>query len=351
MSRPLRIYHGPTNIVGMPARLARMQRARGAKARCVVWHENPFVHDADVNHALERRSRPMRALVMLGHFVAALWRYDLFHFYAGQTLLPLNLDLPVLRLLGKRLVMTYCGTDIRLREVERARNPYYSLVLASSEGRRSDASKRRLLRWQGLWLHRLTAPRNLRAHAEAALPRPKIVHDIWINQISAVPDDQPLPRAPGNPPVIVHAPSDPGIKGTEHVEAALETLRARGVAFEYVLLRDVDTAEVRRILREQADVVVDQLYLGGFGSLAVESMHYGLPVCAYLVDDVLRDAPDCPIVNATPHNLADVLQDLLADPARRAELGERGRAFVRARCAPGVLEDRVWQLYMQILGG
>ena len=59
------------------------------------------------------------------------------------------------------------------------------------------------------------------------------------------------------------------------------------------------------------------------------------PVLSYLRDD-LRElyvlfsfAEDCPVVSAAPEEVESELRALLADPARRDELGRRGREYVR----------------------
>jgi glycosyltransferase involved in cell wall biosynthesis len=58
-------------------------------------------------------------------------------------------------------------------------------------------------------------------------------------------------------------------------------------------------------------------------------------VLSYLRDD-LRElyvlfsfAGECPVVNTPPEQVQDELRRLVADPARREELGRRGRQYVR----------------------
>jgi len=130
----------------------------------------------------------------------------------------------------------------------------------------------------------------------------------------------PLPD--NDRPVVLHAPTDRRIKGTQHV------LEARG-DFELRLLENATRQDVRRAL-EAADVYVDQLVLGWYGGTAVEAMALGRPVVAYLHQDDLAQVPpamrdELPIVNATPETLDAAIADALA---RREELADRGRAFV-----------------------
>ena len=140
------------------------------------------------------------------------------------------------------------------------------------------------------------------------------------------------PEETDGPPLVVHAPSDPRVKGTDRVVAAIARLQAEGVPLRFELLHGVDREDVRSAL-ERSAVVVDQLNAGWYGGLAVEAMALGKPVIAAL--DLLGHPSlppdfrrDVPIVDASAETLADQLQALLASPEERRRLGSAGRAFV-----------------------
>jgi glycosyltransferase involved in cell wall biosynthesis len=90
----------------------------------------------------------------------------------------------------------------------------------------------------------------------------------------------------------------------------------------------------------RADIVVDQLNSETSGIFALEAMALGKPVLIeYRRDALASFARDTPLVRVTAETLADELEALCGDPARRAELGARGAEFVRrvhdpARIAP-----------------
>ena len=115
----LRVFHGPVNIGGIARHFADWQRRRGATADFVVHHENVLFDNSHLNLDVRSYRWPWRAVILLASFLMCLARYDLFHFYFGESLLPFGLDLPILKLFGKRIIMTYCGSDIRLVHVER----------------------------------------------------------------------------------------------------------------------------------------------------------------------------------------------------------------------------------------
>jgi glycosyltransferase involved in cell wall biosynthesis len=157
---------------------------------------------------------------------------------------------------------------------------------------------------------------------------------------------RPLTYSTKDRPLLVHAPSEPGIKGTEYVRAAVEKLRERGLRFDFQLLEGRPHEEVQRILRDHADIVLDQFLLGGFGLLAVESMYYGKPVVGYLIERVRAEHfPDCPIVNASIDDLAEKLAWLIERPEERIRLGREGRAFVERHLDRDRVGRQLLELY------
>ncbi len=132
---------------------------------------------------------------------------------------------------------------------------------------------------------------------------------------------------------IVHAPSNRKVKGSELIIRALNALREQGFEFELLLVEGMSNAEARKVY-ESADVLVDQLFAGWYGGLAVELMALGKPVLVYIRDCDLDFIPeqmkmDLPFLRITPHTVEQALRDLLVMPRQELlELGRRSRAFV-----------------------
>lgn len=126
---------------------------------------------------------------------------------------------------------------------------------------------------------------------------------------------------------IVHAPSNPSVKGTKYVEDAIQNLK-REFDIDFVLIENMPHEFVLDSL-ETADIVVDQLVTGEYGLFAVEGMNAGAAVISN-VTDILRQAypEDLPIVQADPNTIEDVLRELIKDPKMISELGQRGRKYV-----------------------
>jgi glycosyltransferase involved in cell wall biosynthesis len=153
-------------------------------------------------------------------------------------------------------------------------------------------------------------------------------------------DPPPLP--PDDEVVVVHAPSHRGIKGTEHVIAAVESLQADGLPVRLDLVEGVSHEEARARYAG-AHLAVDQLNIGWYGVFAVEMMALGRPVVCRIVEDEPGDNPfgaDLPIVRSSPETLREDLRALCSDAGRRQELGAASRRFVEASHDPRVVARR-----------
>ena len=96
----------------------------------------------------------------------------------------------------------------------------------------------------------------------------------------------------------------------------------------------VDRDDVPALLRS-ADVVVCAPWYEPFGLVALEAMACGVPVVATavggLVDTVINGVTGVHVPPRDVDALAATLRELLADPARRAALGQAGRQRARRR--------------------
>lgn len=356
-TKPPRVFHGPKNITGIGRYLADWQRARGAQSDFIVFADDTTRQNHHYSLHLERRGPLGSSWALMKNFFSCLRRYDLFHFYFGETLLPVGLkfplpfspDLPILKLFGKRIVMTYCGSDIRLHEVERRRNPYVKYLEAGKLGSKYDRRKKLRMWWQNLFVDRFIAVRNLYAYATEVIPAAKVERNILVNNTVDTEAFAPQEYTTKDIPVVIHAPTSPKVKGTEYVEKAIAELKQEGYKFEYRKLHGVPNDEAHRIYREEADIIVDQVLIGGFGTLAVEGMYYGRPVCCYLLPELLEWYPDCPIVNTNPDDIKQKLAWLIENPDERVRLGRQGRAFIEKHFSREKVNQQVWDMYHALM--
>ncbi len=135
----------------------------------------------------------------------------------------------------------------------------------------------------------------------------------------------------GGPPVVAHAPTSRGLKGTDLVEPMLQRLDADGVII-YRPISGLTHAEMPAEFA-RADIVLDSFGLGLYAAISVEAMAARRLVVSHVADDVRRIATtaggmELPIVEADPRSLEAVLRDIANDPDAYRPIAESGPEFV-----------------------
>ncbi|HUP31549.1 MAG TPA: glycosyltransferase family 4 protein [Gaiellaceae bacterium] len=312
--RPLRVTLCPVNTAGVPWTNAKALRRRGVDARVVVFERYKLHPEADWSLGMPSSSPLLRRQArQWAAFARLLPSTDVFHFHFGLTLVPQSLQFPILRAARKKSVMHYLGSDIRGKRRDE---------LAS--GRKADAQvvgSYDAIRW---------------------VPGAEVIPPgVDLSRIAAAP---PSDR---RRPLIVHAPSSRRRKGTEHVLAAVDGLDA-----DLELVEGLHHDEALERYRA-ADIVVDQLNAGWYGLFAIEAMALGKPVVTFLRDEAIQRTEEAlgtrvPIVSATAETLREALRPLVADAARRRELGAASRAYVERVHDIERVADRLLDLYARL---
>jgi glycosyltransferase involved in cell wall biosynthesis len=310
--RVLRVTHAPVNIAGIPWENVQALRRKGVDARLVVFERGRLHPEAD--WSLDRHGGlPRRLAQQFAAFARLAPQTDIFHFYFGLTLIPKSLQFPLLRLLSKKSVFHYLGSDIRGKSPDE---------LAFGK----------------------------RAGAEIVGSYDAIR---WVPEAHVIPpgldlrDFTPTPPSDAARPLVVHAPSNREKKGTRFVIEACEQLPVELDIVEGV------PHDVARERYARADIVVDQLNAGWHGVFALESMALGKPVVTYLKPDVVeRSAAGygvrLPVVPATADTLVDALRPLIEQPALRREIGAQSRAYVEQVHDIDRVADRLLDLYRSL---
>jgi hypothetical protein len=127
--------------------------------------------------------------------------------------------------------------------------------------------------------------------------------------------------------------SNKNIKGSPYILAAIERLKKEGHPIEHFFLNKVPLRQMR-FYQVQADIVVDQLIYGWWGSAAIEAMALGKPVICYLTPlwkklflERFPEYASLPIVEANTENIYEVLKKLVIDKEYRKRKGKEARLF------------------------
>lgn len=332
-ARPVRVAIGPTEIAGCSAALAQGLRALGVDAEVVLAAPaHSFGYPAD--RVLGRARRTIYALL-------APARRDVFHYQYGRSWVPAYADVAWARLIRRTLLAAYYGDDCRLSDVAKARFPARGRVKDSSL---DDLVRKRLGRLSRLCHAALVGDLEL---ATYLLPYFARVYVLPVPLLEVTSNDGLRRRGSEGTPVVLHAPSDPEIKGTAAIKAAVDAV-AQQVPLRFRLVTGVPHQQVVEELRD-ADIVVDQLNSATTGVFALEAMRLGLPVLGEV--DPRAMAPfqrNSPVVAVTSASLERELEILLRDPDRRREIGLRGKEFVTRTHDPTLVGQAVLNAYAHL---
>jgi glycosyltransferase involved in cell wall biosynthesis len=376
----IRVLHLPFNVGNHPFGLSQAERKLGLDSHHLVIPQPDDFRVVEKSQLDKLRFSLLCEAWRWYYFLATFSRYDVFHFnfghkffhfavswwkpnespprriarllFAPYSFLIGKLDLWILKLLGKKIIVTFQGDDVRQGDVvaRKYKTHFVSDVPAGYYDRISDQRKRRIAK---LWSRYADAIYALNPDLLSVLPdnarfQPyaHVDPNSWISSTSQTQLTDTLAR----PIKILHAPSNRAVKGTRYLLEALDQLRKEGFEFEFSLIEGVPFVEAVEKYKE-ADLVVDQLLAGWYGGFAVEAMALGKPVISYIREEDLQYIPkemrsDLPIINADKHTIASVLRSFLGNPKQLLQLGRNSRKFVERWHNPMLIAQKTIESYV-----
>lgn len=331
-SNKLRVFLGPHHVAGLLWEYRQGLRALGVDAKVVVLGEHRFDYPADIEFKFTG-NRYVRVLKQILQLPKLIHDFDVFHFVFGNSLLPYNLDVPILKLFGKKIVMTFVGSDIRPRKI--------------AEDEKFDINKKK--RTAHFWEKYADAILSFPEYSQLLTEKYYIISSGLDLKYWKPFASRKFKKDNGNI-LIVHAPSHRGKKGTEYATEAVNKLIKEGYKIDFKLVENLPNSEVREWVNI-SDIVVDQLLIGWHGSFAKESMALAKPTLCYINEEWKKDveyAKNLPLMNTNPNNLYDNLKLLIENPDLRRELGEKGREYVEEVHDSKKIAKRLLALYTSL---
>ena len=358
-----KVFVGPHEVAGFYANLVLGLRAIGVQADLVVYrahqfryqdNEAPFFVLRWINRCNNLRGKQARSLLVrvlfalpgellrFVYFPYALSRYDVYIFGFGQSILPGNWDLPILRFFGKRVIAHLGhGSELRPPYIDGAYQSPDGQVhptletlakLASRNAKRAELFEVNADLIIGAPFSTVHYTRKAQLnHYMIGIPYsgktsqvPKVLSGV--EGQSAVPSLNKVTR-------LLHCPSHPALKGTARVREIVSALRAKGHALEYREIIGRPNSEVIAAIQD-CDIVIDQMYsdtpLSGF---ATESAWYGKAVVVggYGFEILRNHVPQHmwpPSKTCHPDAVEQALEELIVDIDERDRVGKSLHDFV-----------------------
>ncbi len=343
----MKVLHAAAEIAGQASILCAALRGLGVDATALAYNAQYPAYPTDVLVPHDGKPALPRLLGYLSTAARFIGRYDLVHVHFGRSLVPpYNFDLPVHRALGTKLVFHFHGCDARNRALMLERHP---LAAACAECDPFCVPERQ----------RRAIAQSARYGAATFVSTPDLLESVPHAEHLPVALDVGAWQAAAGPAAgsddrvrVLHVPTNRLIKGTAWIGRGMERAGEADPRIDYRLLEHAAWTDVREAMA-RADIVIDQVFLGWYGLVAVEAMALGKPVVGFIRPDfeARARALDLPLVRCTKDDVGDVVRALAADPARRAALGEAGRAYVRRQHDAPVIAARLLATYEAALSG
>jgi glycosyltransferase involved in cell wall biosynthesis len=124
------------------------------------------------------------------------------------------------------------------------------------------------------------------------------------------------------------------IKGSGYIEAAVERLIKEGFNCELMRITDVNSANMR-YFQVQADLIIDQLIYGQWGSTSLEGIALGKPVICYFNEEWKRNYVESfnirvwPFIEANTKNIYTVIKSLMVNPKELNHYSKKSLDFAQ----------------------
>lgn len=241
---------------------------------------------------------------------------NVFHLFFGTSLTLDHSDLLLLKELGKKVVMQYWGSDVRMYSKAVKLNRYVKV-----KNMDEDQIKRHL-EFISHYVPDCLVDYELAEYVKDFHNNPHYIMPAVdlseYNLVAPLHNDKPL---------IVHAPTSPEFKGTPYILSAIEELK-QSYNFDFKLVQGLSHEEAVKIYAK-ADLIIDQILTGSYGLFSIEAMAIGKPVICHISDFMKEKYPkDLPVISANPDNIKITIENFLNNRDRAEDLRIKSRLYV-----------------------
>jgi hypothetical protein len=266
-----------------------------------VWNKCDF----QVTYSSNPIAGALRSFLVFWRVVA---KYEIIHSHFMLTMSPDGWELPVLKKLGRKIVVHYRGCEARQRTKNMQLHPDMNICQECDYDTYCEddtQTKRRSLARKYGDLFLVTTP-DLKDFVPDAVHQTFFAPDIAI-QNRTERQDQARTK-------IVHATNHPGIEGTSIIRETIDRLNRQGYSIDFVFLKGVP---YERVLEEYrtADIAIGKMKMGYYANGQIESMTMGVPTITYVRPEFMTDElRQSGFIFSDPEQLEETLKYYLDNP-------------------------------------
>jgi glycosyltransferase involved in cell wall biosynthesis len=347
----LKVFVGPNEIAGQYRNLSLALIKMGMSCEYYTFYENKFNYGGDIGcdiipklmrrlNSQGKKHKFLRffnvilfELLRLVFFVRCALKYDVFIFGFGISLLRSNLDLPLLKLLKKRIIANLShGSDMT--------PAYLDGALMDQNNKMPNIQKQYdLVKKQIKTINKFEAYSNviIGSPLSSSYFAQKDYLDVIklgrLCQAQFTHEAIDLNYKINENIKIYHAPSHAPGKGTVIIRSIVSKLIENNKNIEYIELQGLENSEIlKRIV--DASILIDQVYsdlpLSGLG---MEAMACGIPVLVsgYGIEAIKLEYHDNsfpPVIVTNPDNLEHDLKLIIENKDNLIKISQNGIDFI-----------------------
>lgn len=354
-----KILIGPTEIAGYYRGLANGMQTIGLDCDYFTYRPHPFDYGGESSEprllklakfGLKAKAdckvktlnllflTPLAILLLLPWTVFAAFKYDVFIFGFGESLLPRNIDLPILKLMNKKVIsVLFHGSEARPAFINGSIHAEDGTLTSVEEIAKSAAATKNKVTFHS---------KHTSIIVGSPLSTSQFCDKKFINGfILGVPTEPPGEKKPVSSGKniknrktqrryrVLHSPSHMAVKGTKIITECVERLNQRGFLIDLVTIRGRANSDVIEQIK-MCDFAIDQLYsdtpMGGF---AAECAWLGKPaiVGGYGWDEISSHVPPDmmpPSKTCHPDEITQAIESLITSAGEIERLGLAASEFV-----------------------
>lgn len=358
-NKKFRILHAPHNVANQALHISKIEKEKGFISDFIVNYSPAYGLSADIIISDYQKFTFKSIFKRFYYAFVSIFKYDVLHYYFGKTLFTWDdyfgfrnwlwyWDLKIAKFLGKKVLMTMQGCDLRIAaDTERRyeisachskKCPQYHVCKSSYDAQRKWLIKNIFPYADHIFYLNPDLGYYLDSKKSSFLPYASVL----------VEEFKVYPVNTSEKIKVFHAPSVPALKGTPEILRSIKKLQEK-YDMELVIIENLPYAEAIKRYHE-ADLVIDQINVGWYGAFAVEVMAMGKPVACYLREEDFKFLPpnfaaDLPLYNLNPRDLTSSIEKILLDRKNWSARGLQSRKFVEKWHDPRKIQSFMQEFY------